>query len=221
MFTGIVKQISEVAMVQRRAESLRIGIRLDALAAEVEPGDSVLIDGVCLTATGFSDDVVFFDIATETAGLTTLKDLSVGRYVNVEPAMRSSDRFGGHFVSGHVDGTGEVVSAGETSGEVRMRLRAGPGLIAQMIPKGSVAVNGISLTIADLGDEVLEISLIPHTMRSTTLKFLSPGDMVNIECDMIGKWVIKLMGARSGEGRPDDRDDAIMEKLERMFQGEP
>ncbi len=221
MFTGIVKQISEVAMVQRRAESLRIGIDLDALAAEVEPGDSVLIDGVCLTATVFSDDVVFLDVATETAGLTTLKDLSVGRRVNVEPAMRPSDRFGGHFVSGHVDGTGEVVSAEETSGEVRMRLRTGSALIAQMIPKGSVAVNGISLTIADLSDEELELSLIPHTMRSTTLDSLSAGDMVNIECYMIGKWIIRLMGACSGEGRPDDRDDAIMEKLERMFQEEP
>lgn len=218
MFTGIVQQVSEVQSVSRNAGSMVVSIDLGALSHEVGTGDSVLVDGVCLTAVSFSGTTVSFDLAEETAKRTTLKHLTPGECVNVELAMQPSDRFGGHFVSGHVDGCGEVVKMEAGAGEVRMRVKAPAPLAAMMIPKGSVAVNGISLTIAALNDDWFEVSLVPHTMRATTLDTLPVGGKVNIECDMIGKWVKKLLYSDSDSTRAEN-EGLTMEKLQDKLGG--
>lgn len=192
MFTGIVQKVADVRAVRNRGTASSVQLDLAELTDEVKTGDSVMVDGVCLTATDFAGGQWAFDVSSETLRRTTLGDLQPGFAVNVELAMRPSDRFGGHFVSGHVDGVGQIRDLSKKPGETRMRVKTDPTLSNQMILKGSVAVDGISLTIAELGDGYFEVSLIPHTMDATTLPKKKTGDDVNIECDMIGKWVKKF-----------------------------
>jgi len=217
MFTGIVQQTSEIVSTQKLSTSVMLTINLGALSQEVQIGDSVLTDGVCLTATSVDDGICSFDISTETVHLTTLKDRSPGDTVNTELAMRPTDRFGGHFVSGHVDGVAGVISIDKRTGEVRMRFKVEPELRELMIYKGSIAVNGISLTIAGLGKDWFEVSLIPHTMDNTTLPKLKIGEAVNIECDMIGKWVKNFVATDDEKQNPDNSSlsmDKLVENLE-------
>lgn len=192
MFTGIVQQVAEVRAVRNRGTASTVHLDLAELTDKVNTGDSVMVDGVCLTATSFAGGQWAFDVSSETLRRTTLGELQPGSVVNVELAMQPTDRFGGHFVSGHVDGVGQIRDLSQKPGETRMGVRIDPALSDQMIMKGSVAVDGISLTVADLEDGYFEVSLIPHTMETTTLPEKKTGDDVNIECDMIGKWVKKF-----------------------------
>ncbi len=203
--------------VRNKGRTLELGVGLGDMAREIHLGDSVLIDGVCLTATSFSGDVVLFDVASGTAALTTLGNIKPGRRVNVEQALRPTDRFGGHFVSGHVDGKGEIIRLEKGVEESRIRVRAAANLIGQMILRGSVAVNGISLTIAVLGAQWFEISLIPHTMLVTTLDSACVGDHVNIECDMIGKWVMRLTGAGAAKEDAPETGGLTFEKIRKTL----
>lgn len=189
MFTGIVKEVGIVKSLHRRGRSAELKLEVGELAEDVKIGDSVMVDGVCLTATELNEHLVCFDVGTETLSKTTLGDLRKNDPVNIELAMRPDDRFGGHFVSGHIDGTGTISAIDPRPGETRFSIRVSSELRELMIPKGSVAVDGVSLTIAKLGPAFFEASLIPHTLASTTLDKKHSGDRVNIECDMIGKWV--------------------------------
>ena len=189
MFTGLVQKVVEVAAVRHAGASSVIELELGELAGEVRAGDSVLADGVCLTVTARRGGRAAFDVSAETLRLTTLGELRGGSRVNVELAMRPTDRFGGHLVSGHVDGTGTILSKVPQAGETRLRVQTPPALTDMMVMKGSVAVDGISLTIAGLEEGAFEVSLIPHTLAATTLGQKGAGARVNIECDMIGKWV--------------------------------
>jgi len=192
MFTGIVQKVACVSGMARHGSSAALRLELDELAPEVRTGDSVLVDGACLTAVAIRGGDVAFDVSAETLRLTTLGSLKTGDRVNVELAMRPTDRFGGHFVSGHVDGLGRVLKKTPLPGETRLRVGVPPDLARMMVMKGSVAVDGISLTIAGLEDGAFEVSLIPHTLEATTLQFKGPGAHVNVECDMIGKWLRKF-----------------------------
>ena len=194
MFTGIVQKVVEVASIQHKGASSAIALEMAELAADVKAGDSVMADGVCLTATHVRGSVAEFDVSAETLRLTTLGSLQRGSRVNVELAMRPDDRFGGHFVSGHVDGVGTIERITPLPGETRLRVRVPQELSDRMIMKGSVAMDGISLTVAALENGAFEVSLIPHTLDATTLSGKKPGARVNIECDMIGKWVLRLLG---------------------------
>ncbi len=198
MFTGLVQRVAEVTSVRHKGTSSVIRLDLGELSAEVGPGDSVLVDGVCLTATARLDGGTQFDVSAETLRLSTLGDLTRGARVNVEPAMRPTDRFGGHFVSGHVDGTGTILSKTRSSGETRLRVKVPTALTDLMVMKGSVAVDGISLTIAGLEKGAFEVSLIPHTLSATTLGEKTAGRRVNVECDMIGKWVRRFLSRPGG-----------------------
>ena len=189
MFTGIIRKVAEVSRVSRRGGVLVLRLALGELAEEVGPGDSVAVDGVCVTATDVQNGEAAFDVSSETLGLTTLGALTQGDRANVELALRAGDRLGGHFVTGHVDGTGTIGAMKRLAGECRMRVNAGAELLAQMVQKGSVAVDGVSLTVARLLPGAFEVSLIPYTLEATTLGRRRPGDRVNIECDMIGKYV--------------------------------
>jgi riboflavin synthase len=198
MFTGLIQNVAKVRAVQHRGSSSVIELELGALASEVKVGDSVAIDGACLTAVAVTGGSVSFDVSAETLRKTTLGDLRRGSEVNVELAMKPTDRFGGHFVSGHVDGTGVIAEKANRPGEVRLKVRTPRELTDMMVVKGSVAVDGISLTVAALSDGMFEVSLIPHTLAATTLKDKGAGARVNIECDMVGKWVQRLVKPKGG-----------------------
>ena len=194
MFTGIIQHIGRVAAVRGSGQSRVLSLDAGALAPQVGVGDSVCVDGVCLTATALDGERISFDVSAETLRLTTLGGLRTGAPVNLEPALQVGDRLGGHFVSGHADGTGAIRRMERLPGEVRLEVEAPEPLTDLMILKGSVAVDGISLTIAALRPGAFEVSLIPHTLAATTLQHKRAGDRVNIECDMIGRWVRKLLG---------------------------
>jgi riboflavin synthase len=200
MFTGIIQHVGTVAGVRPGQDSRRLTIDLGPLAGGpgadgAALGDSIAVDGVCLTVAALDGPRAEMDVGAETLRRTTLGGLGTGSRVNLEPALRVGDRLGGHFVSGHVDGVGTINRLQEMPGEWRLEVAVEPELTDQMIMKGSVAVAGISLTIAALRPDAFEVSVIPHTLQETTLRDAQTGTPVNIECDMIGRWVRKHLGA--------------------------
>jgi riboflavin synthase len=199
MFTGLIESVGEVAEVSRADRGTRLRI-LTPIAAELTPGESVSVNGVCLTATACGAEGMGADIGPETARVTTLGDLHVGSRVNLERSMRADGRFGGHFVQGHVDGTGVVEEVRE-EGDSHWLVCAIPASLEPfLIQKGSIAVDGVSLTIARLGEGRFEVMIIPFTWSHTTLSSLQRGDHVNIECDMVGKYVARSVAlAARGE----------------------
>jgi riboflavin synthase len=192
MFTGLIEQVGTVTDVAPIPAGLRLRVTAP-MAREVMPGDSVSINGVCLTAIGADDGGLRFDVGPETARITTLGDLANGALVNLERAMRADSRFGGHFVQGHVDATGTVESVRE-EGEARwLSVAFPPSLGAYLVRKGSVAVDGISLTVADLAGDRFDVMIVPFTWAHTNLPSLRVGGRVNLECDMVGKYVARAV----------------------------
>jgi len=194
VFTGIVRERGTVAAVDGRADGVRLRIDAPATAARAAVGDSVAINGVCLTITERDGASLSFDAVPETLSRTALGRLVPGSAVNLEPALRAGEPLGGHYVQGHVDGVGRVRSLEPEGDGVRLTIEAPEELLRYCVEKGSVAVEGVSLTIAALGDDVFEIALIPHTLAETTLASLGPGDPVNLEADVLAKYVERLVG---------------------------
>ena len=204
MFTGIIRQTGTVLTLQRLVQSRVLTIGSGDVACAAAPGDSVCVDGACLTVTRVEGQDLTFDVGAETLRLTTLGGLCENQRVNLEPSLRMGEQIGGHFVSGHVDGVGTIRRLEKQPGETRLEIETEPRLTEMMIQKGSVAVDGISLTIASLSRGAFEVSLIPHTIENTTMQFKRPGDRVNIECDLIGRWVRRLIeesGIQLGRSR--------------------
>jgi riboflavin synthase len=193
MFTGLIQDIGTVESVEAGAEGARIRIAT-SLAAEISPGDSIAVDGVCLTATRADAAGFEAEAMNETLKVTALGGLGAGDRVNLEPALRASDRLGGHIVQGHADGVGEVVAVEEDGFARRLRVALGPELLRHAVARGSIALAGVSLTIADLGDSWAEVSLVPETLERTTLGAASPGERLNVECDVVAKYVARLTG---------------------------
>ena len=194
MFTGIVRERGTVAAVDGGADGVRLRIDAPATAAQAAVGDSVAINGVCLTVTERNGGSLSFDAVPETLSRTALGRLAPGSAVNLEPALRAGEPLGGHYVQGHVDGVGRVRALEPEGDGVRLTIEAPEELLRYCVEKGSVAVEGVSLTIAALGDDVFEIALIPHTLAETTLASLGPGDPVNLEADVLAKYVERLVG---------------------------
>jgi riboflavin synthase len=196
VFTGIVRERGRVLAVEptgNPGEGLRLRIAAPATAAEAAPGDSVSVAGCCLTATAAVDGELEFEAVPETLSRSTLQGLSEGNEVNLEPALRAGDRLGGHYVQGHVDGVGRVRAVEQDGDGARVWLDLEPELLRYCVEKGSIAVDGVSLTIAALDDAGLSIALVPHTLRETTLAALRPGDEVNLEADLLAKYVERLV----------------------------
>jgi riboflavin synthase len=192
MFTGLIEAVGEVADVTSTPAGIRMRVRT-ALADALAPGESVAVNGVCLTAVAAGGGEMHADIGPETARVTTLGSLTRGQPVNLERAMRADGRFGGHFVQGHVDGTG-VVRDVRAEGDARwMTIAFDEPLAAYLIRKGSIAVDGVSLTVAGLRDREFDVMLIPFTWDHTSLRAVRPGDRVNLECDMVGKYVARAV----------------------------
>jgi riboflavin synthase len=196
MFTGIVREIGRVEALDVKPSGARIAIRAPEAAARTKPGDSVAVNGVCLTAVEAADGVVRFDAVPETLARTTLGRLTADAEVNVEPALRAGEPLGGHLVQGHVDGVARVRSIEPEGDGARLTVDLPPAIARLSVEKGSIALDGVSLTIADLGPGWVAIALVPHTLAETTLGRLEPGDELNAEADVVAKHVDRLLEGR-------------------------
>jgi riboflavin synthase len=204
MFTGIIEGLGTVSAARRAGQGRRLGIEADFDLSASRVGDSIAVSGACLTAVQIAGRRFEVDVSPETLAKTTLGDVRVGERVNLERALRLSDRIDGHLVSGHTDGTG-VIESSTPQGNVLLVTIAAPAEITRyMIVKGSVAVDGVSLTVNRLEAAAFSVSLIPHTAALTTIGFKKSGERVNLEADMIGKYVEKFLSAKQGPagGRP-------------------
>ncbi len=193
MFTGIIEGLGVITGVNASGRGKRLTIQADFPLTQTKVGDSIAVSGACLTAVSLDGKRFTVDVSPETVGRTTLVDAKIGDRVNLERALRLSDRLDGHLVSGHIDGKGRVTDRKTLSNAIIITFDVSPELTAQMIPKGSVAVDGVSLTINRLGEGDFEVSIIPHTAQLTTVGYKNAGDWVNIETDMIGKYVARFL----------------------------
>jgi riboflavin synthase len=192
MFTGLVEATGTVAAVERLGEGARLSVEA-SLAAELSDGDSVAVNGVCLTARGAGPDSFAADVMAETLRRSSLGPLTAGDEVNLELPVRAGDRLGGHVVQGHVDGVGQVASTADEGFARIVRVAAGEDLLRYVVEKGSIAIDGVSLTVSAVDGEAFEVSLIPETLERTTLGALAPGRSVNLEVDVLAKYVEKLV----------------------------
>jgi riboflavin synthase len=192
MFTGLIEAVGEIAEVKTSPGGYRIRIRT-TLASDLSSGDSLAVNGVCLTVVAADGGGVHADVGPETARVTTLGSLRQGQHVNLERSMRADGRVGGHFVQGHVDGPGFVEEMRPDGDSHWLAVSFDQSLAPYLIRKGSIAVDGVSLTIAGLGENVFDVMIIPFTWANTALSSLTAGDRVNLECDMIGKYVARSL----------------------------
>lgn len=193
MFTGIIEEIGTVRRVQRGPHSARLENEAALVLADAKPGDSIAVNGVCLTAAALSGDSFFADVMHETLDRSDLASLSSGSHVNLERAMRADGRFGGHIVAGHIDGVGRITDIRRDDNAVWFTIAAGPGIMRYIVEKGSIAVDGISLTVASVTGGSFSVSTIPETMSRTALRERRKGDKVNLETDIIGKYVERFV----------------------------
>jgi riboflavin synthase len=193
MFTGIVRELGRVEAVEGGAERVRLRVAAPETAASATAGDSVSVGGVCLTATHVADGVIAFDAVPETLRRTALRRLDPGAPVNIEPALRAGDPLGGHIVQGHVDGVGAVAGVADDGFARRVTIEADPGLLRYVVEKGSITVDGVSLTVASVDGTSFDVSLIPETLERTTLGATEEGTPVNLEVDIVAKYVEKLV----------------------------
>ena len=193
MFTGIIEHLGKVTQIKKQADSAVIVVDIAQMSKDVNSGDSIAINGACLTVTHIKGSEVSFDVSTETLSKTTIGKLKASDKVNVESSLRIGDKLGGHFVTGHVDGVGAISRKESETGQCTMWFSVSKELANMMIKKGSVAVDGISLTIVELEEKSFSVALIPYTLEETSLGFKKVGQKVNIETDMLGKWVKRIL----------------------------
>jgi riboflavin synthase len=198
VFTGLIQDVGTVEALETGSEGARMRIAT-SLGAEISSGDSVAVDGVCLTAANADSTGFEAEAMNQTLAVTSLGAIESGSRVNLELAMKASDRLGGHIVQGHVDGVGEVASVEDDGFAKRLRLKLPRELLRYAIDRGSVALDGVSLTVAALGDDWVEASLIPETLERTTLGEAAPGRKINVECDVVAKYVEKLVSPFAGK----------------------
>jgi riboflavin synthase len=200
VFTGLIEDVGSVEAVEGGKDGARIRVTT-GLGADIAAGDSVAVDGVCLTATAADEGSFEIEVMNQTLEVTALRGLEAGSRVNLELAMKASERLGGHIVQGHADGVGEVVKVEEDGFARRLRVRLGPELMRYVVVRGSLTLNGVSLTVAELGEDWAEVSLIPETWERTNLGELEAGRAVNVECDVIAKYVERLVSPFAGKER--------------------
>jgi riboflavin synthase len=191
MFTGIIEEVGKISKVSFTSRSVKLRISAGTVLSDLKPGDSISVEGVCLTATEVHPDGFSVDMVRESLVRTTLKTITAGDPVNLERAVRADGRLGGHMVSGHIDGVGRISLLRSTVRSVEMEVVCDRALLGRIVEKGSIAIDGISLTVASISSRGFKVALIPFTMRSTSLNRRRIGDFVNIELDAVGKYIEK------------------------------
>lgn len=194
MFTGIIEEIGKVKAIVRHANSIKLTIAVKKILEDIHIGDSICTNGVCLTVTTFDDSSYTADVMPETMNRTNFKDLRINDLVNCERAMLANGRFGGHIVSGHIDGIGFVSKMTKDDKAVRIRIETRPEILRYIVEKGSITIDGISLTVTDITSFDFGVSIIEHTQDATTLTKKKIGDTVNLENDIVGKYIEKFVG---------------------------
>ncbi|MEE3399082.1 MAG: riboflavin synthase [Eubacterium sp.] len=214
MFTGIIEDIGDIKSIKHEGDSAVLVIHSSKIMDDVKLGDSIAVNGVCLTARSISGNEFTADVMAETIRRSSLGALKPGSKVNLERAMQLGGRFGGHIVSGHIDGTGTIVSMKREANAVWVEISADSKILKLIIEKGSIAIDGISLTVAYVDDKVFKVSVIPHTASETTLLMKKVGDIVNLENDTIGKYVEKLLQPFNEQSsRKNDKKSVSLETL--------
>lgn len=215
MFTGIIEEKGRIQKVLSGQESGTIEIKASKVLEETRIGDSIAVNGVCLTVTSLKGDGFTADVMPETLRRTNLGSLGIGAEVNLERAMAANGRFGGHIVSGHIDGTGTIHSIKPEGNAVWVAIAAPSDILRLIVEKGSICIDGISLTVAYVDEKMFKVSIIPHTGAETTLLQKKAGDMVNLENDVVGKYIQKLMQPYTGAGSEGDtkKSNLTMELL--------
>jgi riboflavin synthase len=198
LFTGLIEDVGKVATLDAGADGARLRIET-TLASEIALGDSVAVNGTCLTATAVDGGWFETEAMNQTLAVTALGSVEVGGAVNLELAMKAGDRLGGHIVQGHVDGVGEVLAITEDGFARRVRVGLAPELLRYVVDKGSITLSGVSLTVAALGEDWVEVSLIPETLERTNLGAVEPGNNLNVECDIVAKYVERLVSPFAGK----------------------
>ncbi len=202
MFTGIIEEMGILKKIQHGSDSARLNIEASEVLRDVRLGDSIAVNGICLTVVHFNGRFFDVDVMAETLRKTNLEDLKPGDRVNLERALRVGDRLGGHIVSGHIDGVGVITRQQREDIAVVTDIRAPAEVMKYVVKKGSVAIDGISLTVVDCTSDSFQVSLIPHTASLTSLGYKKTGDRVNLEADIIGKYVERLLGFKKDETGP-------------------
>ena len=193
MFTGIVEEIGKVKSIQRHSNSIKLTVSAKKIMSDIHLGDSICTNGICLTVTTFSSDSFTVDVMPETMMTTNFKNLKVNDKVNLERALSVNGRLGGHIVSGHIDGVGTIIKKFNDDKAIRMSFATSPSILELIVKKGSIAIDGISLTVTDVDSTSFSVSIIEHTQGETTLTSKKIGDTVNLENDVIGKYVQRLL----------------------------
>lgn len=201
MFTGIVEEIGEIVSLQKGEKSEKLTIKGDIIFSDMHLGDSIAVNGVCLTVDKMTDKTFTADVMPETMKRTSFKELSVGSSVNLERAMTIGGRFGGHIVSGHIDGTGTIYNMVRDDNATVVSIKADRSILKYIIEKGSITIDGVSLTVTYVDNEIFKVSLIPHTASKTILLRKKVGDTVNLENDIVGKYVEKLLSFDEGSSK--------------------
>ena len=194
MFTGIIEEIGKVKAIERGANSIRLTIAVKKILDDIHIGDSICTNGVCLTVTTFDNDSYTADVMPETMSRTNFKDLRINDLVNCERAMPANGRFGGHIVSGHIDGIGVISKMTRDDKAIRVKIETRPEILRYIVEKGSITIDGISLTVTDVSSFDFGVSIIQHTQDETTLTKKKIGDTVNLENDIVGKYIEKFVG---------------------------
>jgi riboflavin synthase len=197
MFTGIVEELGKVRSIEVLEDALRLTIEGPTVVSDVKRGDSIAVSGTCLTAVEFDSETFTADVMQETLRLTSLNGIKVGDPVNLERAMTAATRFGGHVVQGHVDGVGEIISRQPSENWEWVRVSIPEQLMKYVVLKGSITIDGVSLTVNEVGNDWIGLSLIPETLALTTLGSKKPGDKVNVEADVMAKHIERLLEARN------------------------
>lgn len=214
MFTGIVEEAGTIKKLMISGNSGQIAVRANKVLEGTQIGDSIAVNGICLTVTSLQADGFTADVMAETVRRSSLSECRAGDEVNLERAMAANGRFGGHIVSGHIDGTGIITSYRREENAVWVTIETAPEILRLIVEKGSICIDGISLTVAKVGDTDFQVSVIPHTGEETTLLKKKPGGLVNLENDIVGKYIQKLMGLKPGSKENSQSSGITMEFLE-------
>lgn len=213
MFTGIVEEIGVIESILLGSDSARIKINAKKVLQDVKLGDSISTNGVCLTVTEFSSKSFTVDVMAETMRRSGLGSLKKGDKVNLERALAVGDRLGGHLVSGHIDGTGTIKNLQREDNAIWITIGTSPDILRYIVLKGSIAIDGVSLTVAYVDNKAFKVSIIPHTQDETTLTKKSTGEKVNLECDMIGKYIEKFIYEKEAQANNKDKKSVDIEFL--------